>query len=134
MWFDPRAGLAEIEAARNPAAPASPGATHATRATQPPDAAPRVAQVAQVARPPTAEPESGPDPAQAACPNAVALAYLAHLMHHGPATVGAAGAALGWGATRAWRAEAWLRAAGIVRLGKLGAAHLAPRSSAVAPR
>ena len=51
-----------------------------------------------------------------------ARAYLAHLTRHGPATVGAAGSALGWGATRAWQAEARLRAAGMVTMGPLGQA------------
>ena len=39
---------------------------------------------------------------------------LHRLRLHGPQTYGAIGAALGWGATRAWRAEAKLRAAGLV--------------------
>ena len=51
-----------------------------------------------------------------------ARAYLAHLTQHGPATVGAVGSALGWGATRAWQAEARLRAAGLVTMGPLGRA------------
>lgn len=50
-------------------------------------------------------------------------AYLDRLMQHGPATVGAAGSALGWGATRAWLAEARLRAAGLVTMESLGRAH-----------
>ena len=53
-----------------------------------------------------------------------AQAYLAHLTHRGPATVGAAAAALGWGATRAWQAEARLRAAGLVKLGPSGRAEV----------
>jgi hypothetical protein len=47
---------------------------------------------------------------------------LDFLRLHGPATCGAAAAALGWGATRAWRAEAALRAAGLVTIGPLGVA------------
>lgn len=39
-------------------------------------------------------------------------AYLAALTLHGPMTYGAAAAALGWGATRAWVAEAALVAEG----------------------
>ena len=53
-----------------------------------------------------------------------ARAYLlAHLMQHGPATVGAAGSALGWDATRELQAEARLRAAGLVARRPLGQAH-----------
>lgn len=48
--------------------------------------------------------------------------YHRHLVAHGPATVGAAGRALGWGATRAWQAEARLRAAGLVGMDPLGRA------------
>ena len=44
-----------------------------------------------------------------------AAAYLAHLREHGPQSYGAVARALGWGATRAWRAEAELRAAGRIR-------------------
>ncbi|MGY6409898.1 MAG: DUF4326 domain-containing protein [Alkalilacustris sp.] len=51
-----------------------------------------------------------------------ARTYLAHLTQHGPATVGAVGSALGWGATRAWQAEARLRAAGLVVMGPGGRA------------
>ena len=42
-------------------------------------------------------------------------AYLDRLHLHGPATYGAVASAMGWGATRAWRAEAKLRAAGLVQ-------------------
>ena len=42
-------------------------------------------------------------------------AYLDRLRLHGPATYGTMATALGWGATRAWRAEAKLRAAGLVQ-------------------
>lgn len=52
-----------------------------------------------------------------------ARAYLARLVQGGPATTGEAGTALGWGATRAWQAEARLRAAGLLRMGPLGRAH-----------
>lgn len=47
-------------------------------------------------------------------------AYLERLRTHGPATYGAMATAMGWGATRAWRAEAKLRALGLVRLGEFG--------------
>lgn len=47
-------------------------------------------------------------------------AYLDRLHTHGPATYGAMATALGWGATRAWRAEAKLRALGLIRIGEFG--------------
>lgn len=46
-------------------------------------------------------------------PGADALALLDFLTHNGPSTYGAAAVALGWGATRAWRAEVALMAAGL---------------------
>jgi len=45
---------------------------------------------------------------------------LALLREHGPMTYGAAASTLAWGASRAWRAEAELRAKGSVRLDHLG--------------
>ena len=41
-------------------------------------------------------------------------AYLDRLRLHGPATYGAMASDLRWGATRAWRAEAKLRALGLI--------------------
>jgi hypothetical protein len=49
-------------------------------------------------------------------------ALLDFLRLHGPTTYGAAASSLGWGATRAWQAEARLRAAGLVTMGPLGVA------------
>ncbi len=54
--------------------------------------------------------------------NAEAAALWALLEREGPQTYGAAAVALGIGATRAWRAEAELRRAGRIRLGRLGRA------------
>lgn len=42
------------------------------------------------------------------------------LREHGPMTYGGAALTLAWGASRAWRAEAELRARGAVRLDQLG--------------
>ncbi|MDZ4068338.1 MAG: hypothetical protein U1E06_16045 [Tabrizicola sp.] len=53
-------------------------------------------------------------------------AYLDRLRIFGPATYGAMATAMGWGATRAWRAEAKLRALGLVRLGEFGRGHPYP--------
>lgn len=47
-------------------------------------------------------------------------AYLAHLQEHGPKPYGAVAAALGWGATRAWQAEARLRASGQITIDSSG--------------
>ncbi|MDO9525189.1 MAG: hypothetical protein Q7J57_06545, partial [Gemmobacter sp.] len=49
-------------------------------------------------------------------------AYLDRLHLYGPATYCAMASALGWGATRAWQAEARLRAAGLVVIDKAGKA------------
>ena len=124
MWFDARAKLAEIAG--------QPPATSATPATQAPIARPvsqlsqvsqppeprkpafRVASVATVATPPRSKPETLP-PARADGLDLDAGAYLDRLHLHGPATYGAMASAMGWGATRAWRAEAMLRAAGLVQ-------------------
>lgn len=131
MWFDARAKLAENEA--------RPPATIATPATMQANPAPRVAEVASVATPLRSKPalrvakvagvatpqrsKSEPmPPARADGLDSDAGAYLDHLRLHGPATYGAMASAMGWGATRAWRAEAKLRAAGLVRMGPLGRA------------
>ncbi len=49
-----------------------------------------------------------------------ARSLIDHLTASGPASYGAAASSLGWGATRAWVAEAELRAEGLVRLNHLG--------------
>lgn len=48
--------------------------------------------------------------------------YLALLRDNGPQTYGAVAIMLGWGATRAWQAEARLRAAGMIRINETGKA------------
>ena len=64
-----------------------------------------------------------PAPVQAAAENVPvgqvlpdAAVYLGFLKEHGPQSYGAVARALGWGATRAWQAEAQLRAAGRIPL------------------
>lgn len=47
-------------------------------------------------------------------------AYLDHLRKHGPKPYGAMAFSLGWGATRAWQAEAKLRASGVITLDNRG--------------
>lgn len=123
MWFDARAKLAEIVR--------QPPATSATPATKAPTARPvsqmsqvsqapearkpalYVASVASVAKPPRVKTEPMP-PARADGLDPDAGAYLDRLRLHGPATYGTMASAMGWGATRAWQAEATLRAAGLV--------------------
>jgi hypothetical protein len=117
MWFDARKALAELERDR----PST--ATHATSATNPVSRLAGVASVAGAAgaRPP----ESRIAPriwANGMHPDAATLAEALRL--RGPTTYGSAASALGWTATRAWQAEARLRAAGLVRFDELGRAAL----------
>jgi hypothetical protein len=115
MWFDAKAALAAIEGAGARPDPSPPGANRAIRAN-PPAADPP--QLARLARPEPAAPPSKPH----AGPQEDADALTAALRFHGPMTQGAAALALGWGATRAWQAEAQLRATGTVRLDGWGRA------------
>ena len=105
--FDVKAARAAIEG--------RPGAIRATRAIP----APPNSTNSTNSTPPAAEAAIPPSPET---PDGDARAYLRHLLDNGPATVGAAGSALGWGATRAWQAEARLRAAGMVTMGPGGQA------------
>ena len=60
---------------------------------------------------------------RALSPDPVALlALLALLRDRGPLSYGAAASVLGWGATRAWRAEAALKAAGRIEHDRFGRA------------
>lgn len=120
MWFDARAKLSEIvgqppatSATTATKAPASPPVSQMSQVSQGPEArqpALRVASVATVATPPRVKMK--PDRVDGLEPDAGA--YLDRLRLHGPATYGAMASAMGWGATKAWRAEATLRAAGMV--------------------
>jgi hypothetical protein len=64
----------------------------------------------------------GPAPLRADGLEPDAGAYLDRLRLHGPATYGAMASALGWGGTRAWQAEARLRATGQASIDKSGKA------------
>jgi hypothetical protein len=112
MWFDPYAKLAEIA-----------GQSLAAVAAQAPQAQ-AVSQVSQVSQRSDAPARNPRPPARADGLDPDAGAYLDRLRLHGPMTQGAAARALGWGATRAWRAEATLRAAGAVRFDGCGRAEL----------
>jgi hypothetical protein len=73
------------------------------------------------------EGENRTPPTAPAAPRADGLdadagALLDFLRQHGPTSYGAAASSLGWGCTRAWQAEARLRAAGMVTMGPLGQA------------
>lgn len=132
MWFDAQAALAELTGAERPVLEPRPPATIATSATQTPEAHPRVASVARVATPQPRRAENPPsDRADGLHPDAGA--YFDFLRLHGPHTYGAAASTLEWGATRAWQAEARLRAAGLVRYGPHGKAHPISTQDATPP-
>lgn len=113
MWFDARAMLVQIEA--------EPPATLATSATRRAEPLRHVADVADVAAPQRQKLKSAP-PARADGLDPDAAALLRHLRREGAKTYGHASLSLGWGASRTWRAEAVLRAQGLVRLGAQGRA------------
>ena len=103
MWFDAQRALADLGGDDLPPDQPAPES---------------VAHVAHVARPlPSKRPAL--DLTETVQDGAT---YLAFLANNGPATYGAAAVALGWGATRAWRAEAGLLAAGVAILDRLGRA------------
>ena len=128
MWYDPHAAMKQLGGGDVP----------------PPDPVPHVAQVAQVARPhPTNSGATGQSPSAGPIPHSGAFgvsqshkradphapplpsdpdSYLAALTLHGPMTYGAAAVALGWGATRAWQAEARLVTEGLATLSREGRA------------
>lgn len=121
MWFDAQRALAELEARESPGTGCAALATPATIATPTSETRPRVASVASVATHLASKPESQSlARAEGLHPDAGAL--LDFLRRSGPHTYGAAAWRLGWGATRAWQAEARLRAAGLVTMGPLGQA------------
>lgn len=131
MWFDPQTALKHLGGGEMP----------------PPEPAPHVAQVAPVARP--HPPKSGASAGvliaetntragareelpvyKKADPHAPSLpsdpdTYLAALTLRGPTTYGAAAVGLGWGATRAWQAEAGLVAEGRATMARDGRASCA---------
>lgn len=111
MWFDVQKTVATIAGGDMPLATVAP-ATSATTATKPSLPRPSVAVVASVAAATARnrETDGAADPER--------LAVL--LATSGPTTYGAAAVALGWGATRAWQAEARLRATGRVAYDTLG--------------
>ena len=110
MWFDAHAKLKEIAG--------YPAANLANPANLDQGGAPGFAKFAEFATPSTPKTESAP--AQADGLETDPAAYLAFLREQGPHSYGAVARALGWGATRALRAEAELREAGEIRHHKNG--------------
>lgn len=126
MWFDVQAARAALEGGRLPPSP-------------PPEP---ISKIAEIAAPLAEIEKTAPTPEaieavwQAALaavakvraereawyrlnlhgqgPSDDDAAYLAHIKAHGAATYGVTARALGWGATRAWQTEAWLREAGLL--------------------
>ena len=123
MWFDVSAAVGQLQAMGKNA----PAVIRMTERN-----GPKVAEIAEVAAhgpqnlksSPVARPDGAyPDAGK----------YLDFLHLHGPSTYGASATALGWGATRAWQAEAQLVAAGLVQHDRLGKAVIAPDKSVSGP-
>ena len=112
MWFDVSAAVVQLQAVGD-------NAPAVIRMTE--NNAPKIAEIAEVAAPCAQNLKPGHD-AQTGGRSQDAGKYLDFLHLHGPSTYGAAAVALGWGATRAWQAEAQLVAAGLVHHDNLGKA------------
>ena len=119
MWFDVSAAVVQLQAMGESAPPVIRMAEMN---------APKIAEIAEVAAPcpQILKPTSI---ARTDGLDANAGEYLDFLRLHGPSTYGASATALGWGATRAWQAEAQLVAAGLVQHDRLGKAAIAPDKS-----
>ena len=129
MWFDVTAAVMHLNEGKN--------CTLLSKVTE--SNAPNLSGITEINDPEVAKiAEVASLPAQNSKPVHVARThgldanagkYLDFLHLHGPATYGAAAVALGWGATRAWQAEAQLKAAGLVQHNSLGKAALTPDKS-----
>ena len=112
MWFDVSAAVAQLQAKGEN----TPAVIRMTERNSP-----KVAEVAEVAahgpQNLKSSPVTNPDGAYQD-----AGKYLDFLRLHGPSTYDASATALGWGATRAWQAEAQLVAAGLVQHDSFGKA------------
>jgi hypothetical protein len=128
MWFDPYAKLAEIAgqslAAVAAQAPQAQAVSQKSRLSQRSEApqAQAVSQKSRLSQRSEAPARNPRPPARADGLDPDAGAYLDRLRLHGPMTQGVAARAFCWGATRAWRAEATLRAAGAVTFDGCGRA------------
>ena len=119
MWFDVSAAVVQLQAMGESA----PAVIRMTEKN-----APKIAEIAEVAAPRAQNLKSSPV-IKTDGPYPDAGKYLDFLRLHGPSTYGASATALGWGATRAWQAEAQLVAAGLVQHDRLGKAVIAPDKS-----
>lgn len=109
MWFDVSAAIIRLQGSELCPALSVMMETNA----------PQIAEIAEIA----ALTAPKPKPASLSRPDGLdrdAGAFLDYLHLHGPSSYGAFATALGCGATRAWQAEARLRAAGLVRPDSLG--------------
>ena len=124
MWFDVSAAVVRLQA--------NGEAQNVIRMTE--SNAPKVAEIAKIADPHAQKPKTVPVVRTDGL-KSDAGGYLDFLNLHGPSTSGACAAALGWGATRAWQAEAQLWAAKLLRYDRLGKAVMTPDQSAfLAPK
>ena len=126
MWFDVSAAVMQLHEGGNCTLLSNvmeSNAPNVIRITE--RIAPKVAEVAEVAAHGPQNLKSSPvtNP-EGAYPDV--RKYLDFLHLHGPSTYGACATAMGWGATRAWQAEAQLIAAGLVRYDILGKAVIEP--------
>lgn len=126
MWFDARKAMAELVGGDMPPATVTLAtlATVATVATRPRLALPRGAVVASVAGPQSQNPNADL--------KADAAQLADRLLRFGPLSYGAAAVVLGWGATRAWRAEAELLNSDLLRYDALGRAAYIPQGDDLA--
>ena len=119
MWFDVSAAVVQLQAMGEN----TPAVIRMTERN-----GPKVAEIAEVAGHYPQNLKSSPvTKTDGAYPDAGK--YLDFLHLHGPSAYGASATALGWGATRAWQAEAWLKAAELLQYDRLGKAAIAPDKS-----
>ncbi|MCC6007286.1 MAG: hypothetical protein JJU40_06395 [Rhodobacteraceae bacterium] len=105
MWFDTRTKLAEI-AGQTVAKPANLANLKSDKGAE-------IAKFAVFATPPRSKSETAPT-VRADGLDPDTGAYLDRLRLHGPAAYGDMASEMGWGATRASRAEAKLRTSGLI--------------------
>ena len=119
MWFDVSAAVVQLQAMGDNA----PAVIRMTESN-----GPKIAEIAEVAGHYPQNLKTSPV-ARTDGTYPDAGKYLDFLHLHAPATYGASATALGWGATRAWLAEAQLVAAGLAQHDRLGKAVIAPDKS-----
>lgn len=120
MWFDVKAELSRARQAEQPHAEPGSRAIPAIRAISDGQGCRGVAQIARIAR--ADAPDCMPEPAPVIAAMSDAETFIAFLRDNGPASYGAAAKALGWGATRAWRAQAAANASQRIDFDRIGRA------------